>query len=109
MCLLNKFNVVAHHTLVVTREFERQTDPLNAADFEAALQLLQVGSAATSPPAWQRMVMLQQKHQCLGWPESSATGCHMAVLQAMPHGGIAYYNCGPQSGASQAHKHLQVL
>lgn len=54
------------------------------------------------------MVMLQQKCQCLGWPESSATGCDMAV-QAMPHGGIAYYNCGPQSGASQAHKHLQVL
>ena len=33
----------------------------------------------------------------------------LSVLQAMPHGGIAYYNCGPQSGASQAHKHLQVL
>lgn len=43
-CLLNKFNVVAHHSLVVTREFERQTDPLDAADFDVTLQLLQVQS-----------------------------------------------------------------
>lgn len=30
------------------------------------------------------------------------------VPQAMPQGGIAYYNCGPESGASQPHKHVQV-
>lgn len=41
-CLLNKFNVVPHHVLVVTRKFARQTDPLDAADFDATLQLLQV-------------------------------------------------------------------
>jgi sulfate adenylyltransferase (ADP) / ATP adenylyltransferase len=45
VCLLNKFNVVAHHVLVVTREFEQQTSPLNAADFDATLQVLQVGCA----------------------------------------------------------------
>ncbi len=28
--LLNKFNVVAHHALVITRAFESQHDPLNA-------------------------------------------------------------------------------
>jgi len=27
----------------------------------------------------------------------------------MPHGGLAYFNCGPVSGASQPHKHLQVI
>ncbi|KAF8071003.1 APA2 [Scenedesmus sp. PABB004] len=38
--LLNKFNVVPHHVLVVTRRFESQADPLNAADFAATLQVL---------------------------------------------------------------------
>jgi len=67
--LLNKFNVVAHHVLVVTRKFQHQTDALNAADFEATLQ----------------------------------------VLRAMPSGGVAFFNCGEHSGASQPHKHLQVV
>ncbi|GBG00602.1 phosphorylase [Raphidocelis subcapitata] len=38
--LLNKFNVVAKHVLVVTRGFESQTDPLNANDLEATVQVL---------------------------------------------------------------------
>jgi ATP adenylyltransferase len=33
--LLNKFNVVEHHLLIVTREFEEQDDLLNVRDFEA--------------------------------------------------------------------------
>jgi ATP adenylyltransferase len=33
--LLNKFNVVPHHLLLVTREFAHQTEPLDAADCEA--------------------------------------------------------------------------
>lgn len=67
--LLNKFNVVAHHVLVVTRQFESQLDPLGTADMEAT------------------------------W----------AVVQSMPEGGMAFYNCGPESGASQPHKHVQVV
>jgi ATP adenylyltransferase len=35
VCLLNKFNVFSHHLLVVTRDFEEQQAPLNAADFAA--------------------------------------------------------------------------
>ena len=35
VCLLNKFNVVDHHVLLVTKQFERQTSPLNAEDFAA--------------------------------------------------------------------------
>eukprot|EP00775_Hariotina_reticulata_P007505 gene7505-7715_t len=38
--LLNKFNVVPHHVLVVTRQFESQQDPLNARDFAATQQVL---------------------------------------------------------------------
>lgn len=36
--LLNKFNVVANHMLVVTQGFEHQNDPLNEADFAATLE-----------------------------------------------------------------------
>lgn len=42
MLLLNKFNVVAHHVLIVTRKFEQQTDHLNLQDVEATWQVLQV-------------------------------------------------------------------
>jgi ATP adenylyltransferase len=67
--VLNKFNVVPHHALVITRDFQPQEDPLNAGDLEAT------------------------------W----------AVMAAMPCGGLAYFNCGPASGASQPHKHVQVV
>lgn len=35
ICLLNKFNVVDNHLLIVTREFEHQETLLNVQDFEA--------------------------------------------------------------------------
>ncbi len=35
VCLLNKFNVVPNHLLIVTRDFEAQESPLSLADFEA--------------------------------------------------------------------------
>jgi ATP adenylyltransferase len=35
VCLLNKFNVVDYHVLLVTRRFEEQESLLNRADFEA--------------------------------------------------------------------------
>jgi ATP adenylyltransferase len=37
--LLNKFNVVPHHVLVVTRQFESQQDPLNSNDLAATQQV----------------------------------------------------------------------
>jgi ATP adenylyltransferase len=35
LCLLNRFNVIDHHLLIVTRSFEEQEAPLTRADFEA--------------------------------------------------------------------------
>ena len=40
LCLLNKFNVVDHHFLIVTRAFERQENWLTLADFEALAHCL---------------------------------------------------------------------
>ena len=67
--VLNKFNIVPYHTIVITKEFEKQESPLNCRDFEAC---------------WR-------------------------VLQALPNGGLVYFNCGEHSGASQPHKHLQCI
>jgi Ap4A phosphorylase N-terminal domain len=41
--LLNKYNLLEHHTLVVTRRFESQEDPLTAGDLEATCAVMQVG------------------------------------------------------------------
>ncbi|MCC0178018.1 phosphorylase [Waterburya agarophytonicola K14] len=67
ICLLNKFNVVDHHLLIVTREFELQTELLNMKDFIA-----------------------------LWW-----------CLQEID--GLAFFNGGRAAGASQPHKHLQLI
>jgi sulfate adenylyltransferase (ADP) / ATP adenylyltransferase len=65
--LLNKFNVVEHHLVIVTRRFEHQRTLLTRSDF-----------AATS-----------------------------LVLREL--GGLAFYNAGRAAGASQPHKHVQVV
>lgn len=65
--LLNKFNVVDYHLLIVTRAFEDQENLLNLADFIAL---------------WS------------GFAEFD---------------GLAFYNGGEDAGASQKHKHLQLI
>jgi ATP adenylyltransferase len=67
VCLLNKFNVIDHHLLLVTRAFEDQESSLTRADFEAL------------------------------------EAC-MAEIDA-----VAFYNAGRVAGASQPHKHLQLV
>ncbi len=67
VCLLNKFNVIDHHLLIVTRSFEEQSTWLTWQDFQAM---------------W----------VCLAEAE-----------------GLAFYNAGKTAGASQRHKHLQLI
>lgn len=67
VCLLNKFNVLDHHLLVVTRDYEDQDDPLTLADFDAL---------------WACMVEVD---------------------------GLGFYNGGEVGGASQRHKHFQLV
>jgi ATP adenylyltransferase len=67
LCLLNKFNVLRHHVLLVTREQEDQERLLAAPDFEALAACLDEGPA------------------------------------------LAFYNGGAEAGASQRHKHLQIV
>jgi ATP adenylyltransferase len=67
VCLLNKFNVVDRHILIVTKEYEEQTRLLNLHDFVA------LADAMAEFPA------------------------------------LAFYNCGKIAGASQHHKHIQMV
>lgn len=67
IAVLNKFNVVDHHLLIVTRQFEEQETLLTLADAEAL---------------------------CICMAEYPSLG---------------FYNGGAEGGASQRHKHLQVV
>ncbi len=67
VCLLNKFNVVDHHLLIVTRDFVHQDRPLDPDDFSA----------------WWR---------CL-----------------VEYDSLGFYNGGVRAGASQPHRHLQLI
>ncbi len=67
VALLNKFNVIDHHLLIVTRRFEHQESLLDTADFQA-----------------------------------------LAACMA-EYEGLGFYNAGMEAGASQTHKHLQII
>jgi ATP adenylyltransferase len=67
LCLLNKFNVVDYHLLIVTREYEDQDNWLTLSDFQAM---------------WTSLAEID---------------------------GLAFYNGGKIAGASQRHKHLQLV
>ncbi len=67
LAILNKFNVMEHHLLIVTRHFENQNMLLTLSDFEAL---------------WACMA----EYDALG-----------------------FYNGGREAGASQQHKHLQLV
>ncbi|MBD2528961.1 phosphorylase [Nostoc flagelliforme FACHB-838] len=67
VCILNKFNVLDYHLLMITRSFEEQESLLTLEDFTAM---------------W----------ACLA-----------------DFDGLAFYNSGKTAGASQRHKHLQLV
>src|SRR5258706_6084844 len=67
IALLNKFNVIDHHLLIVTRNFKSQEALLDLADFAALI-------------------------------------AGMAEFD-----GLGFYNGGAEAGASQHHKHLQIV
>ncbi|OAX37403.1 hypothetical protein K503DRAFT_850460 [Rhizopogon vinicolor AM-OR11-026] len=70
--LLNKFSVVPHHFLLVTKEYLSQTSPLLPHDLVQTYLLLLAARKASKTY-------------------------------------LAFYNCGSNSGASQAHKHIQFI
>lgn len=67
VALLNKFNVLDHHLLIVTRAYEEQETLLEEADFTAVARCLE------------------------------------------DIDGLAFYNSGVAAGASQSHRHFQIV
>ncbi len=67
VAILNKFNVVEHHLLIITRSFEEQDTLMTMRDFEAL---------------WLCMTEFN---------------------------GIGFYNGGREAGASQRHRHMQMV
>ncbi len=66
-CLLNKYNVIDHHLLIITRDYADQEELLTLEDFAAL---------------WAGLVEID---------------------------GVGVYNAGKTAGASQPHKHLQLV
>ena len=63
MLLLNKFNIVPWHCLVVTSDYQSQLDDLNAVDLGATWRVLQVRGGGSLPRAAQeREVAPLQEH-----------------------------------------------
>ncbi len=48
VCVLNKFNVLTDHLLVVSRDFEQQTDIMSVANFRALATIMHAGSLPPS-------------------------------------------------------------
>lgn len=79
--IFNKFAVIPLHLLIISREYVPQDSPLEAVDFQACNITLQ----------W----LNQASHDGNG-------------SKAMDDW-LFFYNSGPQSGASQPHRHLQAI
>ncbi|KAI0930179.1 hypothetical protein AcW1_008934 [Taiwanofungus camphoratus] len=70
--LFNKYSVVPHHILLVTKDYQSQTSPLLPVDLVQVYTLL-------------------------------------VAAQKVGRKFFAFYNCGDLSGASQPHKHIQLI
>ncbi len=77
--VLNKFAIVPGHFILATRAWKAQTHVLEADDLDATLACIRAYEEA----------------------EASSSGAGGALF--------AFFNCGEHSGASQPHRHIQLL
>ncbi|KAM3500055.1 hypothetical protein MY10362_006754 [Beauveria mimosiformis] len=85
--VLNKFAIVPGHFILATRAYKPQTDVLEADDLHATLACLRAYQEAASPAPL---------------PSDDDDGGEDGAL-------FAFFNCGEHSGASQPHRHIQML
>ncbi|KAH6898270.1 HIT-like domain-containing protein [Thelonectria olida] len=83
--VLNKFAVVPEHFILATTEFKPQTHVLDEADLTATLACIEAYELATENAGQEN------------GDETSNDGL------------FAFFNCGDHSGASQPHRHIQML
>ncbi|KHN97093.1 5',5'''-P-1,P-4-tetraphosphate phosphorylase 2 [Metarhizium album ARSEF 1941] len=81
--VLNKFAVVPEHFILATKEFQPQSELLEAADLEATLACVEAFGTTTHEPGREE--------------DEDEDGL------------FAFFNSGEHSGASQPHRHIQLL
>lgn len=83
--MLNKYPVIAHHFILATKPFRRQTDLLETRDL-----------ACTFACLW-------------AWESGSSSDRSGAGTGAAKKRLFAFFNSGAHSGASQPHRHIQFI
>lgn len=84
LCLLNKFNVVDHHLLIVTRAFEHQDTLLTRSDFEALWACMaQVDGLGFYNGGKQAGASQRHKHLQLAPLPFTADGCDVPIEPAL--------------------------
>lgn len=120
--LLNKFNIVPWHCLVVTVEFRRQEEELDAGDLGATWRVMQVSSSGA-------LVVAARVAGCPYWHADARRACPVAASPSTTAAPNPVSGCCPAwspahitqrsratrvhpcilAGASQPHKHVQVV
>ncbi len=79
VALLNKFQVLEHHVLIVTRDFEHQESPLTRADFAALHEVMRTAGGLGFYNAGE-VAGASQRHKHLQWvPTPLDPACSRAV------------------------------
>ncbi|KOS18995.1 hypothetical protein ESCO_000095 [Escovopsis weberi] len=90
--VLNKFAIVPEHFILATSAYKPQTHILEQDDLEATL------------------ACIHSYHQSSSSSSTSSTPTSDNPASQAPDDGLfAFFNCGPHSGASQPHRHIQLL
>ncbi|KAL6867018.1 alpha-galactosidase [Trichoderma novae-zelandiae] len=93
--VLNKFAVVPEHFILATKEFKLQTHLLEESDLQAALACIDAYEQAR-----------QTADDDDGHVDASSSSRERA---SQGDGLFAFFNAGDHSGASQPHRHIQLL
>ncbi|KAF3769525.1 HIT-like protein [Cryphonectria parasitica EP155] len=96
--VLNKFAIVPEHFLLITRTFKHQTHLLDADDLAATYACIR--AYHEYPP--RRATIAGDEEGKERKEEEEEEGKNQKGL-------FAFFNCGEHSGASQPHRHLQLL
>jgi ATP adenylyltransferase len=97
--VLNKFAVVPEHFILATTDFKHQTHVLEEADLESTLACIEAYDAAAATTASASAPKAVEN----GDSSSSRSGNREEC------GLFAFFNSGEHSGASQPHRHIQLL
>lgn len=109
--MLNKFAIVPEHFILATQAFAPQTDLLEAADLEAAYACVAAYDAASAGGVDGAEGGAGGGKEGRGGADKDEEGARQGGGEAGEKGEglFAFFNSGDASGASQPHRHIQLL